>query len=202
MDLAIDILKNGGVVAMPTETVYGLAGDVEQETAIKKIFSTKERPFFDPLIVHISSIEQAKKLTTQWDETCEKLAESFWPGPLTLILPKSDLVNPLITSGLNSVGLRWPNHALAMELISNFNLGLAAPSANKFKKTSPTSKEHVEAEFGNNVFVLDGGKCEVGIESTVAGVFKDRIEIYRPGMISLEDISLAVLVFYILPQEL
>lgn len=190
LERAIKLIKNDDIVAMPTETVYGLAGSIYSPRAIHKIFATKERPFFDPLIVHVSSIEMAKDLSSDWNELCSALAEKFWPGPLTIVLKKKDHINELITSGLDSVGIRMPNHPLALELISKTNCPLAAPSANKFKKVSPTSKAHVISEFGNDVFVLDGDDCEIGIESTVISIQKNNILIYRPGMITkdmLED---------------
>lgn len=182
---AKELLLKGEVVAFPTETVYGLGGWIYSEVGLRKIFSSKERPFFDPLIVHIESIEKAKKLTTDWTETHQALAEACWPGPLTLIAKKHDSINPLITSGLDSVGLRCPKHDLTLKLLATIDGGLAGPSANKFGKTSPTSAQHVSDEFGDVVPVLDGGPCEVGIESTVAGI--ERIDqgfkvlIYRPG---------------------
>lgn len=178
-------LLEGDVIAIPTETVYGLAGWIFSEAGLRKIFSTKERPFFDPLIVHIDTIEKAKKLTSEWTEVHEVLAQACWPGPLTLIAKKHDSVSSLITSGLDSVGLRCPRHALTLELLSSIEGGLAAPSANKFGKTSPSHASHVFEEFGSTVGILDGGACEVGIESTVAGVElqngKYRVLIYRPG---------------------
>ena len=177
-------LKAGDVVAIPTETVYGLAADIENERGIKRVFEVKERPFFDPLIVHIDSIEKAKSLTTDWTEIHEALALKCWPGPLTLIAPKIHKLNPLITSGLTDVGLRCPRHQLTLELLKDFQ-GLAAPSANKFGKTSPTTAEHVRGEFGDSVLVLDGGPCNVGIESTVAAVVRAggrwKVMVYRPG---------------------
>ncbi|MBY0515278.1 MAG: threonylcarbamoyl-AMP synthase [Bacteriovoracaceae bacterium] len=177
-------LKEGDVVAIPTETVYGLAADIENEKGIKRVFEVKERPFFDPLIVHVDSIEKAKSLTTDWTEIHAALALKCWPGPLTLIAPKIHTLNPLITSGLTDVGLRCPRHQLTLELLKDFH-GLAAPSANKFGKTSPTSAEHVRAEFGDSVLILDGGPCDVGIESTVAAVTRAgsrwKLVVYRPG---------------------
>ena len=194
IDKAIEILKDtsGGVVGMPTETVYGLAGSINSEKSIRKIFSVKERPFFDPLIVHVSNIEMAKPLTSNWSDITDKLAKTFWPGPLTIVLPKSNFVSDLITSGLDSVGIRCPKHETALKLIEKLGHGLAAPSANKFTKTSPTTKAHVESEFGDEVFVIDGGECEIGIESTVIGVFDTQIKIYRPGMLTKEDIQKVV----------
>lgn len=182
---ARDKLLNGDVVAIPTETVYGLAGWIYSEEGLKKIFSTKERPFFDPLIVHVDSIHGAKKLTSNWTAVHEALAQVCWPGPLTLIAKKNDRVSPLITSGLDSVGLRCPRHSETLKLLSTLEGGLAAPSANKFGKTSPTTSEHVADEFGDVVSILEGGPSEIGIESTVAGVKEENgeftVEIYRPG---------------------
>ncbi|HRO65991.1 MAG TPA: L-threonylcarbamoyladenylate synthase, partial [Pseudobdellovibrionaceae bacterium] len=139
LEKAVDLLSKEGVVGMPTETVYGLAARIDRPEGIRRIFSTKERPFFDPLIVHVSSFNQAKTLTTRWSKAAAVLAETFWPGPLTLVLPKADQVNPLITSGLESVGLRMPKHPLALQLITRADCPLAAPSANKFGRTSLTA---------------------------------------------------------------
>jgi L-threonylcarbamoyladenylate synthase len=178
---ASQLLRRGEVVAIPTETVYGLGGWILSKEGLEKIFSTKERPFFDPLIVHVAGIEEGKMLSSHWTEIHEALALAAWPGPLTLIAEKAPAINPLITSGLSSVGLRCPDHPLTLELLKGMEGGIAAPSANKFGKTSPTSAAHVEEEFGNAVAILDGGPCRVGIESTVAGVVGNRVEIYRPG---------------------
>jgi L-threonylcarbamoyladenylate synthase len=183
----------GDVVAIPTETVYGLAGWIYSEEGLKKIFSTKERPFFDPLIVHVDGIESAKKLTSLWTEAHEALAQAFWPGPLTLIAQKNSLIHPLITSGLDSVALRCPNHPVALELLKSIDGGLAAPSANKFGKTSPSSSQHVFDEFADAVGILEGGPCEIGIESTVLGITQTdsgfQLEIYRPGGITSKMIQ-------------
>lgn len=192
LDKAIELLKDGDVVALPTETVYGLAGSIASDQALKKIFSVKERPFFDPLIVHVCRTEDAKSLSSSWDETCDALAQEFWPGPLTIVAKKNEKVRDVITAGLDSVGLRCPDHPATLEVIKKLGSPVAAPSANKFKRTSPTKKEHVLEEFGESVFVVEGGESRVGIESTVVGVFSDRVEIYRPGMITSEDISNAL----------
>ncbi|MGE3611076.1 MAG: L-threonylcarbamoyladenylate synthase [Bacteriovoracaceae bacterium] len=204
---AKDLLLNGEVVAVPTETVYGLAGWIYSEQGLKKIFSTKERPFFDPLIVHIDSVEKAKILTSNWTKVHELLAQACWPGPLTLIAKKNDKINPLITAGLDSVGLRCPRHPETLKLLSLIDGGLAAPSANKFGKTSPTTSFHVAQEFEDQVSILEGGPCEIGIESTVVGVHessdKFTIEIYRPGFYTashfkdiLKDCGLVIEVKY------
>jgi len=181
---ARELLKSGDVVAIPTETVYGLAGDIRSNAGLSKIFAVKERPFFDPLIVHVDSIEKAKALTSEWTEIHQALSKALWPGPLTLLATRLTTLNPLITSGLNEVGLRCPRHPLTLDLLKDFE-GLAAPSANKFGKTSPTTAQHVETEFNGRVAILDGGPCDVGIESTVAAVVKEggrwKLIIYRPG---------------------
>ncbi len=181
---ARELLLSGEVVSIPTETVYGLAGWIFSQTGLRKIFSTKERPFFDPLIVHIDSIKKAIELTAEWTDIHNALAEATWPGPLTLIAKKNDRISPLITSGLDSVGLRCPRHPKTLELLRLIEGGVAAPSANKFGKTSPTSVRHVEQEFNGLVPILEGGPSEIGIESTVAGIEDGKILIYRPGFYS------------------
>jgi len=167
VEQAVELLKNEDVVGMPTETVYGLAGRIDSPKAIQKIFHVKERPFFDPLIVHVSSVEQAQKCVADWTPLVATLAAEFWPGPLTLVLPKADLISDTITSGLTTVGIRFPKHAIAQALIEQVGIPLAAPSANKFGRTSPTTAAHVREEFQKQVFVIDGDSCEIGIESTV-----------------------------------
>jgi len=189
IERAKEALLNGEVVAIPTETVYGLGGWIESPEGIQKIFLTKERPFFDPLIVHIDSIEKAKLLSSEWTEIHQVLAESCWPGPLTLIAKKASHIDSYITSGLDSVGIRCPNHPLTLKLLSLIPGGVAAPSANKFGKTSPTRFEHVEREFEGNVKILDGGPCEIGIESTVAGIENGEVKIYRPGFYTAQALS-------------
>lgn len=170
MQQAVDLLKNENVVAFPTETVYGLGARIDSETALRKIFSVKERPFFDPLIVHVDSINQAKTCTTAWNPVLDLLANAFWPGPLTFVIPKSRLISDTITAGLLDVGIRWPSHPVAQQLISKVGVPIAAPSANKFGRTSPTSAEHVLHEFGDQVFVIKGDTSSIGIESMVLAV--------------------------------
>lgn len=187
---AIKILKNDGIVALPTETVYGLAANIYQPNALQKIFITKERPLFDPLIVHVSNLAMAKTLTNDWNELEVLLTKLFWPGPLTLIKTKNDKVSDLITASLPSVAIRVPMHKIMQKVISALSSPLAAPSANKFKSTSPTTAQHVEDEFQGNVAVVDGGECSVGIESTILEVkivqSSFSIAIYRPGIITKE----------------
>lgn len=191
---AVSLLQAGDVVAFPTETVYGLGACINQESGLKKIFATKERPFFDPLIVHVASIDQAKTCFKKWNPMAEALAKKFWPGPLTLVMPKSELISDLITSGLESVGVRFPRHPLAIELIQKTGIPLAAPSANKFGKTSPTKAEHVKKEFGDSVYILDQGQSEIGIESTVLMVKESgagfQLAILRKGAVLKSEIDL------------
>ena len=193
IDIAVQLLNKNDVVAMPTETVYGLAAKIDSEVAIKKIFSTKERPFFDPLIVHVASIEQAKACASEWNEVTDFLAKTFWPGPLTLVLPKAAHISDLITAGLPSVGLRWPKHPIAQQLIKRVGVPLAAPSANKFGRTSPTKFQHVKEEFSDAVFVVEGDPSAIGIESTVLSVKKQndiyRLAILRKGAILKSEMT-------------
>lgn len=181
---AADKLLAGEVVAIPTETVYGLAAIVSSETALKKIFTVKQRPLFDPLIVHVLDSDQARTLAAQWPKEIAALTEAFWPGPLTVVVPKNAKVSSLISAGLETVGLRAPNHELARQVIQ-LTGPLAAPSANRFGRTSPTRADHVRVEFSNQVPVLDGGPCQVGVESAVVRWNEERqhLELLRPGSI-------------------
>lgn len=187
---ALEVLQNGEVLGIPTETVYGLAARIDSEDALKKIFSTKQRPFFDPLIVHLSSEMNPRSWTSAWPEIYQALIEKFWPGPLTLIAPKNERISDLITSGLPDVGLRSPDHALTQKLISALGIPVAAPSANMFGKTSPTRADHVVSEFGGTVPVLDGGPCPVGVESTVISFDPTQkvLTVLRPGFVSKADL--------------
>lgn len=198
IERAVELLKQGDVVAIPTETVYGLAGRIGSPQALKAIFKTKNRPFFDPLIVHVQDEGQAKALTTDWGPAAETLAAQFWPGPLTLVLKRSQNLNPMISSGLETVALRCPKHPVALDVIRAVGEPLAAPSANPFGRTSPSRPEHVESGFGGAVPVVYGGPCEVGIESTVISVRErdsstgPQISILRPGIISQSQIEEAL----------
>ena len=197
LELAKRVILEGGVVALPTETVYGLAASIESEEGIRKIFAIKERPFFDPLIVHIADLDQKKQVISDWPDLADFLAKRFWPGPLTLVLPKHPSLDPLITSGLETVGLRMPAHPVARALIEKCEVPLAAPSANKFGKTSPTKAEHVRKGFEKEeILILDGGQSEVGLESTVAAVGKeggkDILTILRPGGITADMLEAAL----------
>lgn len=191
---AVERLRAGDVVAMPTETVYGLAARIDSAQGIQKIFFTKQRPFFDPLIVHVSSKEMAYQLTTDWSPLANFLAEHFWPGPLTLVLPKSEKVDSMITSGLPTVGIRMPKHSLALSLIDKVGVPLAAPSANRFGRTSPTTAQHVRSEFPQeDLVIVDGGPCEVGLESTVLHIRREgdfyHLSVLRAGGVSQEELE-------------
>lgn len=188
---AISLLNNHEIVALPTETVYGLAARFDSETALKKVFKSKRRPSFDPLIVHVSHKKQLNKLTSHVSDVEHFLTDVFWPGPLTLVLPKHKDVSEIITSGLDTVAVRMPKNQSFLDIIQQ-TAPLAAPSANLFGHTSPTLAEHVEMEFGGELPVFDGGPCSVGIESTVVRVEEslEQISIYvlRPGMLSHTDL--------------
>jgi len=182
---AAELLRAGRLVAFPTETVYGLGANALDADAVKRIFEAKGRPYSSPLIVHVSSIGAARELAAEWPDSAERLARAFWPGPLTIIVPKSTRVPDVVTAGLPSVGLRMPAHPVGRALIEAAGLPVAAPSANRFTQLSPTTAEHVRESLGDRVdLILDGGPCEVGIESTVISLVGARARILRPGMIS------------------
>lgn len=187
---AVEILNREDVVAIPTETVYGLAGNIYSEKAIKKIFQLKQRPLFNPLIVHVHSLAQAEEIVTQIPEKARLLAKAFWPGSLTLILPKKDTVPDLVTAKKDTVAVRIPGHPVTLELLKNLNFPLAAPSANPFGSISPTQASHVANYFEDGLsLILDGGNCENGIESTIIGFEDDKPVLYRLGSIALEEIT-------------
>ncbi|MDO1445421.1 L-threonylcarbamoyladenylate synthase [Rhodocytophaga aerolata] len=186
------LLTEGQVVAIPTETVYGLAGNALNEKVVTTIFEVKNRPAFDPLIVHSNSLEKIQHFVRDFPETAQKLARQFWPGPLTLLLPRKDNIPDLVTSGLENVAVRIPNHPLTLQLLDILDFPLAAPSANPFGYISPTAAAHVQAQLGTQIpYILDGGTCNVGIESTIVG-FEEGVIIYRLGGISIEAIEKAV----------
>jgi len=179
-------IREGGVVAFPTETVYGLGANALDSQAVQKIFDLKGRPHTSPLIVHAASIEMAKDLAAEWPPIADDLAGRYWPGPLTIVVAKAPLIPDIVTAGLKTVGLRIPSHAVALQLIEAAGVPIAAPSANKFTHLSPTTPEHVYQEFGDAVEILDGGPCKVGIESTVVSVVGNKLTLLRPGMIRIE----------------
>jgi L-threonylcarbamoyladenylate synthase len=187
---AVNILRGGGLVAIPTETVYGLGADAGNEGAIRKIFAAKERPYDHPLIVHLADIEQLSAWARDIPPLARRAAQAFWPGPLTLILKKQPQVLDIVTGGQDTVGLRIPRHPIAQALLQAFGAGIAAPSANKFTHISPTRAEAVREELGDRVdIILDGGDCEVGLESTIVDFTGDVPVILRPGMITAQALS-------------
>ncbi len=182
---AASVLTEGGLVAIPTETVYGLAANIFNADAVDRIFSLKNRPPFNPLIVHIGRQEDLEGLVKNVPPLAAKLAARFWPGPLTLLLPKKDTIPDRITAGKPMVAIRMPDHPMTLDLLRSIPFPLAAPSANPFGRISPTKAEHVDAYFGNQLSViLDGGPCQTGIESTIIGVVGNQITIYRKGTIT------------------
>lgn len=189
LNRAVNHLQQDELVAIPTETVYGLAGNAYSEKAVVNIFSTKKRPSFDPLIVHTTSLEAAKEFLLEIPDTAYALAEKFWPGPLTLILPRNNRIPDLVSAGLNTVGVRVPRHPLSLQLLEKLNFPLAAPSANPFGYISPTTALHVEEQLGEQIpYILDGGPCEVGVESTILGFAGDKVIVHRLGGMSLEEL--------------
>jgi len=190
---AADILRRGGLVAFPTETVYGLGADATNAAAVRRIFEVKGRPATNPVIVHVADEAVARRYAAEWPGAAEELARRFWPGPLTVVVPKSPEIVPEVTAGRGTVGLRSPDHPLALELLRRFDGPVAAPSANRSTRISPTSAGHVRAELGDAVdLILDGGPCRVGIESTVLDLSGGKPVILRPGGVSREQIEAVI----------
>ncbi|MGE0609813.1 MAG: L-threonylcarbamoyladenylate synthase [Pirellulales bacterium] len=188
---AAKVLRSGGLVALPTETVYGLGANALDPVACAGIFAAKERPFFDPLIVHVADGDMVEQLTTGLGDAARLLAKRFWPGPLTMVLRKSaEGVPDIVTSGLPTVAVRMPSHPVALELIRLAGCPVAAPSANLFGRLSPTTAEHVADQLGGRAdFILDGGPCAVGVESTIIDLSGDTPKLLRPGGVSLEQLQ-------------
>lgn len=186
---AASLLRQGQLVAIPTETVYGLAANALDAEAVLRIFEVKNRPAFDPLIVHISSMKGLYELATAVPELAIRLADSFWPGPLTMVLPRRNHIPDIVSSGMDTVALRMPAHPFALDLLAMLDFPLAAPSANPFGYISPTTALHVNDQLGGKIpYILDGGPCSIGVESTVVGVEEDRLLIYRMGGITVEQL--------------
>lgn len=186
---AAELIRAGGLVAFPTETVYGLGAHALDEAAVRRIYEAKGRPATSPLIVHVLNAEMARGLASEWPDAAQRLTERFWPGPLTLVLPKQAIVPDLVTAGLPSVGLRMPSHPMALALLEQARLPIAAPSANRFTHLSPTTAEHVRVGLGSAVdYVLDGGPSWVGIESTVLSLCGEPA-LLRPGMVTRSEIE-------------
>jgi len=199
---AIKFLQQDELVAIPTETVYGLAGNALSAAAVAKIFAVKNRPSFDPLIVHTSSVERLNIFAKTMPEPAQALAEAFMPGSLTLLLPKQNIIPDIVTAGSPLVALRIPDHPLTLELLSKLEFPLAAPSANPFGYISPTTARHVEQQLGNKIpYILDGGACRVGLESTIVGFEEKEIIVYRKGGIAVEAIDRLVGKVTVKPQS-
>jgi L-threonylcarbamoyladenylate synthase len=190
LEKAKALLGKGELVAIPTETVYGLAANALNAEAVAKIFTVKNRPYFDPLIIHVGDLETVENYVESIPPKARRLASLFWPGPLTLVLKKKPEIPDIVTSGMDTVGVRCPDHSLARQLLHELRFPLAAPSANPFGYVSPTRAEHVNEQLGNQIsYILDGGPCSVGIESTIIGFATERPVVYRLGGLSIEKIE-------------
>jgi len=190
---AANLLRAGEIVALPTETVYGLAANALDEKAVAKIFQIKGRPATNPVIVHVLGVPMAKRCVTAWPDPAEKLAHAFWPGPLTLVLPRAKDISDLVTAGGPTVGVRWPGHPFIQAVIRECGFPLAAPSANLSNRTSPTNAAHVRDQLGDQIqLIVDGGQSQVGIESTVLDLTASPPRILRPGMIHAESLAAVV----------
>jgi len=186
-------LRRGDLVAFPTETVYGLGANALDARAVERIYAAKGRPAWNPVIAHVADLEQAQRLARRWPDTAQALAEAFWPGPLTLVVPRADTVPDVVTAGGDAVGLRVPDHPVALALLKTAQVPVAAPSANRFTHVSPTTAAHVLRSLGDRApLVLDGGTCRVGIESTVVDCTSADVVILRPGMLGREVLQDAV----------
>jgi L-threonylcarbamoyladenylate synthase len=187
---AVEVLRAGGLIGLPTETVYGLGADAANELAVRRIFAVKGRPSNHPLIVHVASADEAKARAAHWPVAAERLASAFWPGPLTLIVTRAPTVSDAVTGGQDTVGLRVPDHPLALDVLRAFGGGVAAPSANRFGRVSPTIAQHVRDELGADVdVVLDGGPCRVGVESSIVDVSGAAPRLLRPGGVAKEALE-------------
>ncbi len=190
---ASEIIRRGGLVAFPTETVYGLGADAFNLMAVARVFEVKQRPYFDPLIVHISETMEINRLVKEVPDGAKKLIEHFWPGPLTIVLFKRDEVPDIVTSGLPTVAVRMPRHPMTLEFIKLSETPIVGPSANPFGYISPTRAEHVREQLGDQIdFILDGGPCEIGVESTIVSFIDEKPKLLRPGGIPLEEIEAIV----------
>ncbi|MGQ9617579.1 MAG: L-threonylcarbamoyladenylate synthase [Candidatus Aminicenantia bacterium] len=190
IEISLEVLKEGGLVIFPTETVYGLGANAFNPIAVSKIFELKRRPKFDPLIVHLGRIEEVEKIVEDFPPLAKKLGEEFWPGPLTIVLPKKEIIPDIVTAGLPTVGVRIPSHPVALELLKKSPFPISAPSANSFGYLSPTSVSQIEPHLRENVdLILDGGNCKVGVESTIVLFRENRFYLLRPGGVPVEEIE-------------
>ena len=193
IDYAVNKLKDGGIVGIPTETVYGLGCNALNESSVKKIFKLKSRPKNDPIICHTNSVEKIRKYVDHFPKNAEILARKFWPGPLTILLRKNKLIPDIITSKSEYVGFRIPNNKITLSVLGKLDFPLAAPSANKFEYISPTNPQHIIQNFNDGIdYILDDGNCLIGIESTILGFEKEKTVIFRLGGITLEDIEKSI----------
>jgi L-threonylcarbamoyladenylate synthase len=193
LDAAVQALRDGELVAFPTETVYGLGAHAGHPGALRRVFEVKQRPSSHPLIVHIDSPRFLTRWAREVPVAAAMLAERFWPGPLTLVLPRAENVHPLVTGGQDTVAVRVPAHPMAQQLLTAFGGGIAAPSANRYGRISPTRAEHVREEFGNTVrVVLDGGECKLGLESTIVACLDGTVRLLRPGGVTLSQLQRVV----------
>ncbi|WP_375773751.1 L-threonylcarbamoyladenylate synthase [Archangium gephyra] len=187
---AVETLRHGGVIALPTETVYGLAANCEDELAVRRVFAIKGRPATHPLIVHVARAAELPSWARHVPEEAWRLAEAFWPGPLTLVLPRTPRATDAVTGGQDTVALRVPNHPVALAVLEALGGGVAAPSANRFGRVSPTTAEHVRADLGDEVdLILDGGPCTVGVESTIVDLSGKEPAVLRPGGLAVEELE-------------
>jgi len=187
---ARDVLARGGLVGLPTETVYGLAASIAHEDAIRRVFAVKGRPADHPLIVHVADVEAARSVAGVWPEAAQRLADAFWPGPLTLVVERSNVVPDVVTGGRDTVAIRVPSKGIARELLKLLGQAVVAPSANRFGKVSPTTAAHVADDLGIHVdYILDGGPCDVGVESTIVDCTVTPPQILRPGAVTKEEIE-------------
>jgi L-threonylcarbamoyladenylate synthase len=189
---AVETLRRGGVIALPTETVYGLAANAEDELAVRRVFAIKGRPATHPLIVHVARAEELSSWARHVPEEAQRLAAAFWPGPLTLVLPRSARATDAVTGGQDTVAVRVPNHPVALAVLAALGGGVAAPSANRFGRISPTTAAHVSEEFGEDLLVLDGGAAQLGIESAIVDCSRDRPALLRPGTLTRERLEAAL----------
>src|SRR5277367_5027978 len=188
-----EILRSGGLVVFPTETVYGLGANALDAAAVAKIYALKGRPATSPLIVHVGSVEQARELAAEWPAEAERLAREYWPGPLTIVVAKKAAIPDGVTAGLTTVGLRMPRHPVALALLREAGVPIAAPSANRYTGLSPTTARHVRETFGQELaMVLDGGPAAVGIESTVLSLAGVGAVLLRPGMLTRSEIEAVI----------
>jgi len=187
---AAEIIKKGGIVVFPTETVYGLGADAFNPFAVARVFEVKKRPYFDPLIVHVTNPADVKKLAKETPSNAKKLIERFWPGPLTIVLLKKENIPDIVTAGLPTLAIRMPNHPMALALIKECECPIAAPSANPFGYLSPTTADHVRDQLGDQVdLIVDGGPCPVGVESTIVSFLEEKPMVLRHGGVSMEEIE-------------